>query len=99
MLLDRAIGPAVVLVLVDLLAGVVLLMIDLGALLRGELAAIGSAVVSHFAVDIGFAMFQMTGFMRSQLPRLNPIRDALLLMGFASVDAAHRSGCGPAVIF
>jgi len=98
-LLHWVIGFGVVLVVVDLLAGVVLLVVHLCAFLRRELAAVGRAVVAHFAIDVRFAIFQVTGFARSQLPRLHAIGNASLLIGFASVGAAHGCSCGPAMIF
>ena len=98
-LLSRVIGLRVVFVVVELLAGIVLLMIDLGALLRAESAAVGRAVVAHFVIDVGFAIFKMAGFAWSQLTGLDAIPDARLLVAFASVDAAHCSCRGPAMIF
>ena len=93
------IGFGVVLVVVDLLAGIVLLVVDLCALLRSELAAVGRAIVAHFVIDFRFAIFQMAGFSRSELPRLHAIGNASLLVGFTGVDAAHGRSRGPAVIF
>src|ERR1700757_2369149 len=78
-LLHRAIGFGVVLVVIDLLTGIVLLVIDLRALLRRKLAAVGCAVVAHFAIDVCFAIFEVAGFARSQLPGLHPIGNAALL--------------------
>src|SRR5258707_6794823 len=71
-LLHRVIRLGVVLVVVDLLAGVVLLMVDLCAVLRCELAAVGCAIAAYFVVDLGFAIFKMTGLARSQLPYFTP---------------------------
>ena len=66
-LLHGAISLGVVLVVVDLLAGIVLLVVNLCVLLRRELAAVGCAIATHFVVDLCFAIFQVAGFMRSQL--------------------------------
>ena len=98
-LLHRAIGFGVVFVVGDLFADVVLLVVDLRALLRCELAAVGCAVVVDFAIDVCFAIFQMAGFERSQLPGLHAIGNTPLLVGFAGVDAAHGCSRGPAMIF
>ena len=98
-LLHGAISLGVVLVVVDLLAGIVLLVVDLGAFLRCESAAVGCAIVAHFVVDFGFAIFQVTGFARSQLAGLHAVRDACLLVDFTGVDAAHCRRRRPAVIF
>ena len=88
-LLHRMIGPAVVLIVVNLFARFVLLMIDLRALLRRELAPISRTVIVHFVADVRFSVFEVPGLMRSQLPRLHPVRDARLLVSFACVDPAH----------
>src|SRR6267154_6194691 len=98
-LLHGAISLGVVLVVVDLLTGIVLLVVDLCALLRRELAAVGCAIVTRFVVDFGFAVFQVAGFMRSQLAGLHALRHACLLVDCTGVDAAHGCSCGPAMIF
>jgi hypothetical protein len=67
-LLHRAIRPGVVLVVVNLPAHSVLLMIDLGALLRRELAAVRSTVVANFTVDVRLSALESAGLTRSQLP-------------------------------
>ena len=88
-LLHRVIGPAVVLVVVNLFARFVLLLIDLRALLLRELAPVGCTIIVHFVADVRFSVFEVSGLMRSQLPRLHPVRDARLLVSFACVDPAH----------
>ena len=98
-LLHGAISLGVVFVVVDLLAGTVLLMVDLSAFLRCESAAVGCAIVAHFVIDSGFAIFQVTAFARSQLAGLRAVRDACLLVAFTGVGAAHRRRRRPAVIF
>ena len=67
MLLHRAIRPGVVLVVVNLPAGVVLLMIDLRALLRSELASVRRSVVANFTVDICLSLLEPAGLPWSQL--------------------------------
>lgn len=88
-LLHRVIGPAVVLIVVNLFARFVLLMIDLRALLRRELAPISRTIIVDLVADVRFSVFKVPGLMRSQLPRLHPVRDARLLVPFACVDPAH----------
>lgn len=88
-LLHRAIRPGVVLVVVNLPAGVVLLMIDLRALLRCEFAPISRTIIVYFVADVRFSVFEVPSLLRSQLPRLHPVRDARLLVPFACVDPAH----------
>src|SRR5580704_14550696 len=62
--LRRMIGAGVVLVVVDLLAGIVLLMVHLRAFLRRQLAAVSRAVVVHFIADARLFIFQVAGFAR-----------------------------------
>ena len=98
-LLHRAIGPGVVLVVVNLPTRIVLLMINLRALLRRQLAAVGGAVVAHFAVDIRFAILKVAGLARSQLSGLYAIGDTIVLIRFARVDLAHSRVRRLAMIF
>src|SRR6266852_5984000 len=67
--------------------GVVLVVVDL------------LAGIVLLVVDFGFAIFQVTGFARSQLAGLHAVRDACLLVDFTGVDAAHCRRRRPAVIF
>ena len=97
-LLRRVIGLGVVLVVVNLLARIVLLMIDLGALLLRELAAVGRAIIVHFVVDVRLSGFEVAGLTGSQLPRAHALRDARLLVRFARVDPAHCRRCRLTVI-
>jgi hypothetical protein len=60
-LLHGVIGLGVVLVVVNLLARIVLLMIDLRALLLRELAAVGRAIIVHFVVDVRLSAFEVAG--------------------------------------
>ena len=98
-LLHGAISLGVVLVVVDLLAGIVLLVVYLCAFLRGEFAAVGCAIVTHFVVDFGLAILKMAGFAWRQLAGLHAVCDTPLLVGFTGVGAAHGRSRGPAVIF
>ena len=88
-LLRRVIGLGVALVVVNLLARIVLLMIDLRALLLRELAAVGRAIIVHFVVDVRLSGFEVAGLTGSQLPRAHALSDARLLVRFARVDPAH----------
>lgn len=76
---------AIVLVVVNRLAEVILLSIDLSAFLRCERAAVGRPIVVNFLIQAGLAAFQIFRFARRQLPGGNPIGDASLLVVAASV--------------
>ena len=93
------IRPGVVLVVVNLPARIVLLMINLRTLLWRKPASVSCAVVTHFAVDVCFAILKVAGFARCQLSGLYAIRDASLLIRFALVDSTHCRGRRPAMIF
>src|SRR5208283_98436 len=77
----------VVLVVVNRLAQVVLLLVHLLPLLLCQGSAVGLTVGPHFAVDVGFAAFQVLGFACRQLPARYAVRNAPLLVVVAS---AHR---------
>src|ERR1700674_577710 len=79
---------AVVLVAVDLARLAVLLTIDLRLLLCSQLPTVSFPVVAHFLIDLGFVVFQMGGFARRQLPALDALRDAVLLIFGALADLA-----------
>jgi hypothetical protein len=49
----------VVLVAIDIPAELVLLVVDLGLLFIGQIAAVGFAVLADFAVQIGFFVLQV----------------------------------------
>ena len=49
---------------------------DLLALLRSQLASVGGAVATDFAVDAGFLAFQVRGFAGGQLAAFYALRDA-----------------------
>ena len=79
-------GVGVVLVVIDGVAEIVLLAVDLVAFLLGELAAIGGAVVVNFAIEIGFAAFDVLGFTGGELTRLHAVGNAILLIFAAVID-------------
>ena len=83
------IHPGVVLVVVNLPTRIVLLMINLLTLSRREPATVSCAVVTHFTVNVCFAILNVGGLARCQLSRLYAIRDTSLLIRFALVDPAH----------
>src|SRR6516225_11455629 len=74
-LLHCVIGLGIVRVVVDLLARIVLLMIDLRALLLSELAAVGRTVTAHFVVDLRPSVFGVPGLTGSHLSRVRVLRD------------------------
>lgn len=88
--LNGMIGPPIVLVLVDFSADLVLLMVYLGVLQRCQMASVGGAVLMDFVMDLRLLVFQMPGLARSQLPGPHAVGDAILLIGLARADSAHR---------
>ena len=95
--LHCVIGLGIVRVVVDLLARIVLLMIDLRALLLSELAAVGRTVTAHFVVDLRLSVF-VPGLTGSQLSRARALPNTSLLVYFARVDTAHCRRCWLTVI-
>ncbi len=81
-------GGRIVLVLVNGLADVVLLTIDLLTFLGGEFSAVRGAVCVYFAIDVCFAGFEVLGFACRKLPGLYAVADALLLVGAAVIHRA-----------
>src|SRR5437660_1452920 len=77
---DRLLMTTVVLVAVDLARLTVLLAINLGALLWVQFAAVRSAIVADFMVDLGFIVFEVRGFAGGELPALDALSDAVLLV-------------------
>jgi hypothetical protein len=71
-LLGAIVSLIVVLVLVDLLAGLILLARNLFVFRRRQLAAVGAAIGGDFVVDVGFAMLHVGGLARSELPGTDP---------------------------
>jgi hypothetical protein len=78
----------VVLVLINLLGELVLLAIDLGALLRRQLAAIEGALGIDFLVDGRFLLLQMTSFAGRQLAARDALTNAVLLVFRSLADFA-----------
>src|SRR5438477_12208875 len=77
---NRLLPAAVVLVAVDLARHTILLPVYLRFLLRSQFAAIGRAVVANFMVDLRFLILQIRSLARRQLPALDALRDAVLLV-------------------
>ena len=73
---------------VDVIGGAVLLAVDGGVLVSGEMPAVGRAVVAHFVVDALLLAFEVRGFPGRQLSALDALRDALLLILLALADFA-----------
>src|SRR5579864_2323585 len=78
----------VVLVPVDLARLAVLLAIDLGMLLRRQLAAVGLPVGPNLLVDARLVVLKVRGFTGRQLAALDALRDAVLLILLALADFA-----------
>jgi hypothetical protein len=57
----------VVLVAIDIPAELVLLVIDLSLLFIGQIAAVGSAILADFVVQVGFLVFQVRGLTSRKL--------------------------------
>ena len=73
-------GVGIGLILMDLIAQMVLLLVDLLLFRLRKLASVGLPVVVHLAVEIGLLAFQILGFAGGQLAGLNAIGDAVLLI-------------------
>src|SRR5581483_1216575 len=82
---------AVVLLIVDFLAELVLLAIDLDLLLVGQASAI-HPVVADFFIELGFLALDASGLARSQRAALHSLRDAFLLIFLALLDASFFIG-------
>lgn len=87
-------GVGVVLVVVDGAAEIILLAIDLATLLWSELAAVGRAVGMNFAIEIGFATFEVLSFAGSELTGLDAVGDTILLVFAPVVDRVGGLRCG-----
>ena len=83
-------GPVVLLV-VDLLAGRILLLVDLLLLLVGELAAVRHAIVMHLLIDLGLGALRAGGLTRGHLSAAQAVGDALVLIRFALVGVVLTS--------
>src|SRR5689334_8646715 len=91
---------AVVFLVVDFLADLVLLAIDSGLFLVGQVSAVFLAIPADFLVDLGLVVLDTGGFARSQLAALDAVGDAFLLVLLALLDfgflgriLGERVGC------
>src|SRR5262249_19615107 len=75
-------GRGVVLVVVDVAADLVLLAVDASFFLRRERAAF-LQVVRLLTIDVLFLPFELAGFARTELARLQALLDAVLLVRVA----------------
>ena len=71
---------------VDLVAVVVLFLVDLLVLLVGEGATVGGAFVVDLLIHVGLVGVGAGGFAGGFLTRAEPLGGALLLVGFTVVD-------------
>src|SRR5579863_172820 len=78
-------GVGVGLVLMDLIAQVVLLLVDLLLFGLSERASVGLTVVADLAIEVGFLALHLLGFSGSHLTGLNTVGDAVLLIFAALV--------------
>ncbi len=65
---------------IDRVGSPVLLTIHLPALDRSQFATVGCTIVLYFLVDRSFTAFQVRGFLRCQLPALDALSNAVLLV-------------------
>ncbi len=82
----------VVLGAIDLVRLLVELLVDLLALLRTQFAAVGSAVLLHFLVNLRFIVLEVRGFAGRELSAVDALRDAILLVLFPLADFTLRVG-------
>src|SRR6185295_13577290 len=81
-------GLVVVLLVVDFLADPVLLAIDLGLFLVGQIPAIRFPVLTDFLVDLGLIVLDARCLARCQRAVLDALGDAFLLVFLALLDLA-----------
>jgi len=74
------------LVFVDALAHVVGFFVELVLVLLGQVAVILGHVALFIVLQALLAAFEVGGLTRSEFAVLDPVRDAVLLIGFAAVD-------------
>src|SRR5262249_17400080 len=89
---------SVVLVVGDGTAHIVLLLVDLLTLLRGEAAVVCCLVGADLLVDVCLAILAVTGLMRCELAGGDAVGDALLLIFAACVHRGHRKGLRTSVV-
>src|SRR5437879_2433507 len=70
----------VVLIVIDRSADVILPLIDLLALLPGQVAAVRRSIIRDLAIDARFPVLDVPGLSRRHLPGTNPLGNALLLV-------------------
>jgi len=75
-----------VFLVVDLVAGVILLPVDALFFPGREFAAVGRAIGPRLLVDVLFRIFGFGGFRRRHLAAVDPVGDALLLIIAALAD-------------
>src|SRR5271168_2155297 len=80
------------LLVVDLLAVLVLLFVDLLLLLRVQRAAVGGAVVMNLLRGLGLGGVGLGRFAGSQLAATKAVGRTLLLVGFAVVHGVWLNG-------
>ena len=87
-LLTLLLAATVVFVSVNLFRDVILLPVDLGSFLPGQLAAVGSTIVADFTIDPSFFVLEICSLAGRQLTALDALRDAVLLVLGALPDFA-----------
>ena len=70
----------IVLIVIDRAADVVLPLIDLLVLLRGQVAAVRRAIIRNLTIDACLTTLDVPGFTRRHLAGTNPLGNALLLV-------------------
>ena len=70
----------IVLIVIDRSADVVLPLIDLLMLLRGQVAAVRRTIIRNLVIDARLAVLDVPGLARRHLAGTNPLRNALLLV-------------------
>src|SRR5580704_7091428 len=76
----------------DLLTYVILLVVDLLVLLRGQMAAVSFPVSVNLLVDVLLVVLHSGGFMRRHLSTADAVSNALLLVCTALIDCSHGHG-------
>jgi hypothetical protein len=77
---------AIVLVFIDLLAGLILLLVELPLLGLGQVTVVGSHIGLFLVLGVLFAVFQVSSLSRRQGAVLLAVGDAVLLILLASID-------------
>src|SRR5580700_4859650 len=80
----------IVLVLVNRVAQIVLLVVDLLPLLLRQMAVIGRPIVAHLAIQIGFARLDILRLACGHLPGIDAVGNAVLLILLALADGRRR---------